>query len=106
MYINHSAALKNLRETLDNCETLYDILKRYTESSTIEDILDNLDCSDTIFEMADQNDMSSQDMRLWINDHLDSFVECRVFQEHGPAGGWPVVKVECLGMMFFLDWVV
>ena len=47
----------------------------------------------------------NQSMEDWINEHWDSFVSCKVFQDRGPTG-WPVVEISCLDMLFYLDWVV
>lgn len=98
-------SLNDLKEFCYNCECLHDVLSQYTGSDLLDDIYKDLNASDTLWTMADQNDMKESDMEDWISEHLDSSVECRVFQEHGPAGGWPVVKIECLDMVFFLDWV-
>lgn len=98
-------SLNDLKEFCSNCECLHDVLSQYTGSDLWDDIYKDLNASDTLWAMADQNDMKESDMEDWISEHLDSSVECRVFQEHGPAGGWPVVKIECLDMVFFLDWV-
>lgn len=105
MYIDHAVALKNLSDTLDSCECLHDVLSQYTGGDLWNDIYEDLNATDTLWAMADQNDMKESEMYDWISEHLDSSVECRVFQEHGPAGGWPVVEISCLNMIFYLDWV-
>ena len=98
--------LNKLQNLLDSCECLHDVLKQYTGSDLWNDIYNDLNANDTLWVMADQNDMKEPAMSDWIKDHLDSSVECKIFQEHGPAGGWPVVKVECLDKVFFFDWVI
>ena len=106
MYIDHAVALKNLRDTLDSCECLHDVLKQYTGSDLWDDIYEDLNANDTLWVMADQNDIKDcGEMATWLREHLESFVECKIFQEHGPAGGWPVVEISCLNMIFYLDWV-
>lgn len=99
-------SLNALKEFCSDCECLHDVLKQYTGCELWSEIKDCLNADDTLWSMADQNDIKEPTMSSWISDHLNSSVKCRVFQEHGPAGGWPVVKVECLDMIFFLDWVI
>ena len=99
-------SLANLKEFCSNCDCLYDVLKQYTKFDLWDDIKDCLNANDTLWAISEQNDMKESDMSDWLSEHLDNSVECRIFQEHGPAGGWPVVKVACLDMLFFLDWVV
>ena len=48
--------------------------------------------------------MSIDDMKFWVWDNATSEVKCSIIEENGPAGGWPVVKVECNGKTFFFDW--
>ena len=48
--------------------------------------------------------MSIDDMKFWVWDNATSKVKCSIIEENGPAGGWPVVKVECNGKTFFFDW--
>lgn len=98
--------LNKLQNLLDSCECLHDVLKQYTGSDLWNDIYSDLNANDTLWVIADQNDMKESAMSDWIKDHLDNSVECKIFQECGSAGGWPVVKVECLDMVFFFDWVV
>lgn len=95
-----------LRDFCSECEVLRHVLSQYTGSKNFNDIMDDLKCTDTLWTMADQNDMKESDMEDWIADHLETSVECRVFQENGPAGGWPVVSVKCMDKMFYLDWVI
>jgi hypothetical protein len=106
MYINTANALNKLRDVLDQCESLYDVLYKYTGSDVTSNIINDLKCNDTLWDMADQNDMKESDMEEWVTTHLDSSASCRVFQEHGPSGVWPVVEVKCLDMIFYLDWIV
>jgi hypothetical protein len=97
--------LNRLRDTLDKCETLHDALSCYTGSKDIYDIIDDLKCSDTLWAMSEQNDTSENDLEDWVHGHWDSFVSCKIFQECGPAGGWPVVEIKCLDKVFYFDWV-
>lgn len=106
MYINTANAVNKLRDTLDQCESLYDVLQKYTGSKVTFNIIDDLKCNDTLWAMADQNNMKESDMEEWVATHWDSSAGCRIFQERGPAGGWPVVEIQCLDMVFYLDWVV
>lgn len=105
MYNTCNAGLKKLENILDNCEDLYDILSCYIGSKDIYDIIEDLKCNDTLYSMAEDNDITESEMEEWIHGHWDSFVSCKIFQERGHAGGWPVVKVDCLNMVFFFDWV-
>lgn len=86
--------------------TLYDVLSSYTGCAKANDIMDELKVNDTLWSMADQNDMKESDMKEWVTAHWDSPVSCKIFQERGPAGGWPVVEIQCLDMVFYLDWVL
>ena len=88
------------------CEVLRHILSRYTACENFNDMINELKCNDTLWAMADQNDMKESDMEEWVEAHMESFVECRVFQECGPAGGWPVISIKCLDKVFYLDWVL
>ena len=54
--------------------------------------------------MAEENNMSEDDMQTWIWSNITKKVKCSIIEEEGPAGGWPVVKVECLDKTFFFDW--
>ena len=105
MYINYANAVNKLHDTLDQCETLYDVLYKYTGDKNTVDIISELKCNDTLWYMADQQDINESAMEDWINDHWDSFVSCKIFQDRGPTG-WPVVEISCLDMLFYLDWVV
>ena len=86
--------------------TLYDVLSSYTGCAKANDIMDELKVNDTLWSMAEQNDMNEESMGEWIKSHLDSSVTCKVFQERGPAGGWPVVEIQCLNMIFYIDWAL
>lgn len=97
--------MKHLNDILNRCETLYDVLATYTGSKSGSDIIADLDAGDVIFSIASQNDLKYNDVIDFLNSHFNYPVECKVFQEHGPAGGWPVVEVICLDMVFYLDWV-
>jgi len=98
--------LNQLRNFCSECEVLRHILGRYTACEKCADIIDSLKCNDTLWIMADQNDITEDSMNEWVDAHMESTVECRVFQERGPAGGWPVVSIHCLDKVFFLDWVL
>jgi hypothetical protein len=104
-YIMGIRTIKQLRDMCSECEELFDVLSRYTDCDNIIDIMDELKANDTLWAMAQENDMSEDDMCEWIKSHLDNSVSCKVFQEHGPAGGWPVVEIQCLNMVFYIDWV-
>lgn len=109
MYNTCNAELKKLENILDNCETLCEVLCNYTGNSvnsTYDVLLDDLHTTDTLYSMAEDNDITESEMEEWIKDHFDNSVECKIFQERGHAGGWPIVKVDCLNMVFFFDWVV
>lgn len=88
------------------CEVLRHVLSRYTSCENTSDIINELKCNDVLWAMAEQNDMTEDNMNEWIDSHMDSTVECRVFQECGPAGGWPVVSIKCMDKVFYLDWVL
>lgn len=98
--------IKQLRDVCSECENLFDVLSRYTDCDNIIDIMDELKANDILWAMAQENDMSEESMSEWIKSHLDNSVECRVFQEHGPAGGWPVVEIKCMDKVFYIDWVL
>lgn len=96
--------LDDLHILCSDCELLEDILLSYTETDSFADMIDSLNATDTIWSMSEQNDMKEDDMEMWIREHLGYFVECRVFQEKGPTGWWPVVEIKCLDKVFYLDW--
>lgn len=98
--------IDQLRTLCSECEDLYSVLRHYTGCEKYNDIIAELKCNDTLWSMADQNDTDEDTMLEWIDSHISSSVECRVFQEHGPAGSWPVVEIKCLDMVFYLDWVL
>lgn len=60
--------------------------------------------NDILWSMAEENNMSESDMQAWIWSNITKKVKCSIIEEDGPAGGWPVVKVECLDKTFFFDW--
>lgn len=99
-------SLSALKEFCSDCETLYDILSRFTACENLDDIIDELNCNDVLWAMAEQNDMDDSLMGAWVKDHIENSVECRVFQENGPACGWPVVSIKCMDKVFYLDWVL
>ena len=105
MYVNTAKAVNKLRDILEQCESLYDVLYKYTGSEVTFNIIDDLKCNDTLWDMADQNGMKESDMEEWVFNHWESPVSCKVFQERGPSGVWPVVEIQCLDMVFYLDWV-
>ena len=101
-------SLKDLRVACENCYELFDWLCYFVgfdRGNELEcmNLIPELMCNDTLWMMADQNDMNESDMADWIKDHLESDVQCRIFQECGPAGGWPVVEVQCLDKVFYFD---
>ena len=69
-----------------------------------EEFFNHLMENDTLYIMAEENNMSIDDMKFWVWDNATSEVKCSIIEENGPAGGWPVVKVECNGKTFFFDW--
>lgn len=106
MKVDTAKGLQNLRELLSECETLYDVLSYFTACENTDEIIDELNCNDVLWAMAEQNDMDSSLMGAWVKDHIENSVECRVFQESGPAGGWHVVSIKCMDKVFYLDWVL
>lgn len=98
--------INQLRCLCAECEVLRHILFRYTGSERVGDILNDIKCNDTLWVMAEQNDMKESEVSEWIDAHMETPVECSVFKEHGPAGGWPVVQVKCLDKVFYFDWVL
>ena len=106
MTVDTAKGLQNLRESLNKCDTLLTVLQALTNCEQREDVIDELDCCDIIWAMSEQNDMNENDMREWVSSHLDYSAECRVFHEHGPACGWPVVSVKCMDKIFYFDWIL
>lgn len=98
--------VNQLRCFCAECEVLRHVLARYTGCEKASDILNDLPCDDTLWAMADQNDMKESDMGEWVDAHMETPIECSVFQERGSAGGWPVVQVKCLDKVFYFDWVL
>lgn len=99
----------SLNKTISSFVNLADMLKTYAgidKSKLISDdeFFSKLVENDTLCIMAEENNMSEDDMRLWVWDNLTENVKCSVITEEGPAGGWPVVKVECTDKTFFFDW--
>lgn len=103
---NEIHSIEQLKEYCCSCETLYDVLTKYTDSYTVNDIIEDLKCNDTLYDMADSNGMDDDSMAEWLTRHIGDSAECRVFLEKGPAGGWPVVSVKCSDMVFYIDWVL
>lgn len=99
-------SINELKRACSECETLFDILSLYTGCHIMADIMDDLITYETLWAMSEQNDIDEYSMSEWIKSHLDNSVECRVFHERGPAGGWPVVEIKCLDMVFYIDWVL
>lgn len=99
-------SIRELKQACSKCETLYDALSLYTGCDNMPDIMDDLVTYETLWAMSEQNDIDEYSMSEWIKSHLDNSVECRVFHEYGPAGGWPVVEIKCLDMVFYIDWVL
>ena len=60
--------------------------------------------NDILWSMADQNGMTECEMKDWVWSNICSKVKCSIIEENGPAGCWPVVKVECKDKTFFFDW--
>ena len=98
--------ISQLRDVCSKCETLYDIFSKYTGNEYTSNIIKDLECDDIIWAIAEQNDIDEDSMKNWICDHFESSASCKVFQEQGPAGGWPVVEIKCLDMVFYIDWVL
>ena len=98
--------INQLHTFCSDCDELFDILSKFTLCKDTDMIINDLKCNDTLWAMADENNMTESSLEEWINDHWESSVQCRVFQEHGPAGGWPVVEIQCLDRAFYIDWVL
>lgn len=84
--------------------TLYDVLSNYTSCAKVNDVIDELKTNDTLWSMAEQNNMHEDEMCKWVESHMNCSVSCGIFKEHGPAGGWPVIKIKCMDKVFFFDW--
>lgn len=98
-----------LKQTISSFINLADMLKTYAgvnknELISKDEFFSQLSENDTLCIMAEENNMSDDDMKLWLNDNLNNKIKCSIIEEHGPAGGWPVVKVECADKTFFFDW--
>lgn len=99
----------SLNKTISSFTNLADMLKTYTgidknEFISEDEFFSKLVENDTLCIMAEENNMPEDDMRWWVLDNLTEKVRCSVITEEGPAGGWPVVKVECTDKTFFFDW--
>lgn len=103
---NEIHSVEQLKEFCRDCETLYDILAKYTDSYTVEDIIEDLKFNDVLYCMADSNGVDGNSMAEWLAHHINDSVGCKVFLENGPAGAWPVVSISCLDMVFYIDWVL
>lgn len=100
------SSVDSLKDFCSDCETLYMVLAQYTDSVEIHNIMDDLKCIDALWQLAEQNDMHVSEMEQWILNHIDASVECRVFHEHSPIDGWPVVEIKCIDKVFYLDWII
>lgn len=98
-------SIEQLREYCCGCETLYDILTKYTDSYTVSDIIESLKYNDELYDMADSNGVSDISIVEWLANHIGDSVECKIFLENGPTSH-PVVEIQCLNMVFYLDWVL
>lgn len=96
--------VEQLRNFCSDCEVLRHVLGNFTSSENSNDILNELRHNDTLWAMSEQNDINEESLYEWIDAHMESHVTCSVFKEKGPAGGWPVVKIECLDKVFYIDW--
>lgn len=90
----------------DNYITLYDVLSCYTDCTNYSDIISTLECTESLSDFAEQNNISKLDLSSWIAYHVDCIVDCKVFIEHGPYNGWPVVRINCADKTFFIDWII
>lgn len=99
-------SISELKQACSECETLYDVLSLYTGCDNMPDIMDDLVTYEILWAMSEQNDTDEYSMSEWIKSHLEYSAECRVFHEHGPAGGWPVVQIKCMDKVFYIDWVL
>lgn len=104
------ANINSIHKTVSSFSDLADMLETYlgldkNKLISRDEFLESLIENDTLYIMAEENDMSEDDMRLWVLDNLKNKVNCSIIKEVGPAGGWPVVKVECGDKTFFFDWV-
>lgn len=103
-------AINQLRKTISSFIDLADMLETYAGMnkekflSKDEFFKPLTKSTDDLWIMAEQNNVSMSDMKDWVWNNLTEKVKCSIFQEIGPAGGWPVVKVECLDKIFFFDW--
>lgn len=103
------SSINSLRKIVSSFFDLADMLETYAgldknKFLSEDEFFAPLKENDTLYIMAEENDMSEYDMRLWIMDNLKTKVICSIIKEVGPAGVWPVVKVECADKTFFLDW--
>lgn len=99
----------SLSKTISSFTNLVDMLKTYVgldknKCYSDDELFSSLTNNDTLSIMAEENDMSEDDIKLWLLDNMYNKVNCSIIAERGPAGGWPVVKVECSDRTFFFDW--
>lgn len=99
----------SLLKTISLFSDLADMLKTYigldkSKFISEDEFFTQLKENDTLWSMAEQNNMSESDMQEWVWSNIDKKVKCSIIEEVGPAGGWPIVKVECLDKTFFFDW--
>lgn len=100
---------KSLQSKVSSFIDLADMLATYVgvnknEFISHDEFVSAVTEGDVLWDMAEQNGMSEDDMSQWVWDNATNKVTCYVIEENGPAGGWPVVKVECADKTFFFDW--
>lgn len=93
-----------LKEECSKFKSLYDVLCKYTGNSDYDKILKYLQSDNSLWMMAEQNNVTEQFMYEWVLEHLSASIKCSVFKELSNSGIWPIVKIECLNMTFFMDW--
>lgn len=103
------ANINSLRKTISSFFDLADMLETYAGMDknkflSEDEFFAPLKENDILWSMAEENNMSESDMQAWIWSNITKKVKCSIIEEDGPAGGWPVVKVECLDKTFFFDW--
>lgn len=82
------------------CSALFN----FTNTDDVNSLIENITCGDILWAMAEQSNMSECDMLEWIIEHLNSSVTWSVFTEYGTRDNWPVLRLTCDNLKFYLDY--
>lgn len=82
------------------CSALFN----FTHTDNVNSLIENITCGDILWVMAEQSNMSECDMLEWIIEHLNSSVTWSVYTEHGTRDNWPVLRLACDDLKFYLDY--